>query len=70
MATQKLNNRSLIPSTSVVQLILTLKMTTAQVVETLVTVNNSPKQDCAHLMDDHTPAAYEMTLSPFTSSVS
>ena len=40
MATQKLNNRSLIPSTSVVQLILTLKMTTAQVVETLVTVNN------------------------------
>ena len=69
MTTQKLNNRSLIPSTSVVQLILTLKMTTAQVVETLVTVNNSPKQDCAHL-DDHTPPAYEMTLSQFTSSVS
>ena len=69
MATQKLNNRSLIPSTSVVQLILTLKMTTAQVVETLVTVNNSPKQDCAHL-DDHTPPAYEMTLSQFTSRVS
>ena len=69
MATQKLKNRSLIPSTSVVQLILTLKMTTAQVVETLVTVNNSPKQDCAHL-DDHTPPAYEMTLSQFTSSVS
>ena len=69
MATQKLNNRSLIPSTSVVQLILTLKMTTAQVVETLVTVNNSPKQNCAHL-DDHTPPAYEMTLSQFTSSVS
>ena len=69
MATQKLNNRSLIPSTSVVQLILTLKMTTAQVVETLVTVNNSPKQDCARL-DDHTPPAYEMTLSQFTSSVS
>ena len=69
MATQKLNNRSLIPSTSVVQLILTLKMTTTQVVETLVTVNNSPKQDCAHL-DDHTPPAYEMTLSQFTSSVS
>ena len=69
MATQKLKNRSLIPSTSVVQLILTLKMTTAQVVETLVTVNNSPKQDCAH-PDDHTPPAYEMTLSQFTSSVS
>ena len=69
MAKQKLHNRSLISSTSVIQLTLTLKMTTAQVVETLVTVNNSPRQDYAHL-DDHTPAAYEMTLSPFTSSVS
>ena len=69
MAKQKLHNRSLISSTSVIQLTLTLKMTTAQVVETLVTVNNSPRKDYAHL-DDHTPAAYEMTLSPFTSSVS
>ena len=37
--------KSLIPSTDVIQLTLTLKMTTAQVVETLVTVNNSPIQD-------------------------
>ena len=35
-----------IPSTDVIQLTLTLKMTTAQVVETSVTVdNNSPIQD-------------------------
>ena len=37
---------SLIPSTDVIQLTLTLKMTTAQVVEKSVTVsNNSPIQD-------------------------
>ena len=36
----------IIPSTDVLQLTLTLKMTTAQVVETSVTVNNnSPIQD-------------------------
>ena len=35
------------------QLTLTLKMTTAQVVETSVTVNNSPFQDYIHL-DGHT----------------
>ena len=34
------------------QLTLTLKMTTAKVVETTVTVNNSPVQDYVHL-DDH-----------------
>ena len=34
-------------STGVIQLTLTLKMTTAQIVETSVTVNNnSPIQDC------------------------
>ena len=49
--------------------ILTLKMTTAQVVETLVTVNNSPIQDYGHL-NDQTQPTYEMTLSPFTSSFS
>ena len=39
----------IIPSTDVIQLTLTLKMTTAQVVETLVTVNNnSPIQDYVH----------------------
>ena len=34
--------------------ILTLKTTTAQVVETLVTVNNSPIQDYAHPRDTQT----------------
>ena len=42
------------PSTGVIQLTLTLKMTTAQVVKTLVTVNNnSPIQAYVH-PDDHT----------------
>ena len=44
---------SSIPSTDVIQLILTLKITTAQVVETSVTVNNnSPIQDYVD-PDDH-----------------
>ena len=50
------------------QLTLTLKVTTAQVVETLVTVNNnSPIQDCVH-PDDQTQPTYEMTpgFKPFT----
>ena len=43
------------------QLTLTLKMNTAQVVETSVTVNNtSPIQDCVH-PDDHTQPTYEMS---------
>ena len=42
-------------------LTLTLKMTTAQVVEMSVTVNNnSPIQDCFH-PDNHTQPIYEMT---------
>ena len=42
------------PSTDVIQLTLTLKMTTAQVVETSVTVNNNgPSQDYVH-PDDQT----------------
>ena len=51
-----LNNSalSLKPSTDVMQLTLTLKMTTAKVVETSVTVkNNNPLQDNVH-PDDHT----------------
>ena len=43
-------------------------MTTAQIVKTLVTVNNnSPIQDYVHL-DDHTQPTYEMTpgFKPFT----
>ena len=42
-----------------IQLILTLKMTTAQVVETPVTVNNnSPIEDYAH-PDDQTQPTFE-----------
>ena len=51
-----------------IQLTLTLKMTTAQVVETSVTVNNnSPIQDYVHL-DDQTQPTLEMTpgFKPFT----
>ena len=45
-------------STDVVQLTLTLKMTSAQVVETSVTVNNnSPIQDFVH-PNDHTQPTY------------
>ena len=44
-----------------VQLTLTLKPTTAQVVKTSVTVNNSPTQDYVH-PDDHAPPTHEMTL--------
>ena len=35
-------------------------MATAQVVETSVTVNNTPFQDYVH-PDDHAPPTYEMT---------
>ena len=43
-----------------IQLTLTLKMTTAHVVETSVTVNNSPIQDYVH-PDDQTQPTFEMT---------
>ena len=36
-----------------IQLTLTLKMTTTQVVKMSITVNNSPNQDYVHL-DNHT----------------
>ena len=58
--TNQINNQSLIPSTDEIQLTLTLKMTTAPVVETSVTVNNSPIHDYVH-PDDHTQPTYEMT---------
>ena len=51
-----------------IQLTLTLKMTTAQVVETSVTVNdNSPIQDYVN-PDDQTQPTFEMTpgFKPFT----
>ena len=52
-------NMSIIPSTDVIQLTLTLKMTTAQVAETSVTVNNnSPIQDYIH-PDDQTQPTLE-----------
>ena len=51
-----INSRSIIPSTDVIQLTLTLNMTTAQVVETSVTVNNnSPIQDYVHPHDQTQP---------------
>ena len=51
---------SRIPSTDVIQLTLILKMTTAQVVKMLVTVNNnSPIQDYVH-PDDHSQPTYEI----------
>ena len=54
----QVSNQRLIPSTDVIQLTLTLKMTTPQVVETSVTVNNnSPIQDYVH-PDDHIQSAY------------
>ena len=47
------------PSTDVIQLTLTLKMTTAQVVETSVTVNNNiPIQDYVH-PDDQTQPTFD-----------
>ena len=55
-----MNNQSIIPSTDVIQFTLTLKMTTAQVVEMSVTVNNnSPIQDYVH-SDDQTQPTFEV----------
>ena len=51
-----------------IQVTLTLKMTTAQVVKTSVTINNnSPIQDYAH-PHDQTQPTFEMTagFKPFT----
>ena len=49
--TNQVNNQKLIPSTDVVQLTLTLKMTTTQVVETSVTVSDSHIHDYTHYID-------------------
>ena len=65
-----MSNQSITPSTDVMQLTLTLKMTIAQFVETSVTVNdNSPIQDYVH-PDDQTQPTFETTpgLKPFTVS--
>ena len=64
----QVNNQSLIPSTDVIQLTMTLKTTTTQVVETSVTVNNNgPIQNYVH-PDNHTQPTNEMTsgFKPFT----
>ena len=54
--------KGLNPSTDVIQLTLTLKTTTAQVVETSVTVNNnSPIQDYVH-PDDQTQPTFEIII--------
>ena len=58
--TNQVNNQSLIPSTDVIQLTWTLEMTTAEVVETSVTGNNTSIQDYVH-PDDHAQSTYEMT---------
>ena len=53
------NNQSIISATDGIQFTLTLKMTTAQVVETSFTVNNnSPIQDYVH-PDDQTQPTFE-----------
>ena len=53
----------MIPSTAVIQLTLTLKMTTAQVVETSVTVsNNSPIQDYVHPDDQTEPTFIKLII--------
>ena len=60
--TNHANNQSLIPSTDVIQLTLTLKMTTGQVVETSVTVNNnSPIEGYVHLDDQTQPTYLELS---------
>ena len=56
--TNQINNQSIISSTDVIQLTLTLTMTTAQVVKTSVTVNNSPIQDYVH-PDDQTQPTFD-----------
>ena len=62
--TNQINNQSIIPSTDIIQLTLTLKMTTAQVVETSVTVNNNrPIQDYVHPDDQTQPTFQSFTYT-------
>ena len=62
-----LYNQTIMPSTDVIQLTLTLKMT-AQVVETLVNVNNNSSIQDFVYSDDETQPTFEMTpgFKPFT----
>ena len=59
---------SLMPSTDVIQLTLTLKMTTAQVVKTSVTVNNNAVLFRTTFTLTQTQPTFEMTLGfkPFS----
>ena len=60
-------DQSLIPSTDVIRLTLTLKMTTARVVETSVTVNNNgPIQDYVHLDDQTQPTLMKCAVPSIT----
>ena len=66
--TNQINNQSMIPSTDVIQLTLTLKMTTAQVIETSVAVNNnSPIQDYVQTRTMKLNLTFDMTpgFKPF-----
>ena len=65
-----LYNQSIIPSTDVIQLTLTLKMT-AQVFETLINVNNNSSIQDYVYSDDETQPTFEMTpgFKPFTKLV-
>ena len=60
--TNQVNNLSLIPSTDMIQINWTLTMTTAQVVETSVTLNNnSPIEDYFPVYpDNHVWPTYEI----------
>ena len=59
----------MISLTDLIQLTLTLKITTAQVVETSVTVNNnSPIQDYVHL-DDQTQPTFERFMTKAKSAL-
>ena len=61
--------QSIILSTDVMQLTLTRKMTTAQVVKMSVTVNdNSPIQDYVH-PHDHTQPSYEGSSNTYIYSI-
>ena len=65
--TNQVNNQSIIPSTDVLQLTLTLKMTTTKVVETSVTVNNNSSiQDYVHPYDQTQPTFQPYWVQTFS----
>ena len=51
--------------TWLIQLTLTLKMTTAKVFETSVAFNNSPIEDCNHPDDHIRPDYYRLFFTPY-----